>query len=136
MKHWLCVTNEDNWRIISKKRTWGVSKYHKRTMLRVKPNDNLIFYLKKQGKIGGILKAISEPFESNSKIFNAVNGEIFPIRIKLEKVLIPKVPISFENLIPRLSFVRDKVRWGFYVWGAMRIIPRKDYKAIESALHF
>lgn len=133
MKHWLCVTNEDNWKIIKKKRIWGVPKRRKRTIIQVKLGDHLIFYIK-HGKIGGIFKAISEPFESKEKIFKPIKKEIFPNRIKLEKVLIPKMRVDFKKLIPRLSFIRNKISWGFYMWSAIRMISKEDYKTIKSAL--
>ncbi len=32
MTYWLCITNEDNWKVIKDKKIWGVSERHKNTI--------------------------------------------------------------------------------------------------------
>ena len=134
MKYWLCVTNKDNWKIIQKKKIWGVPKNKKGIMSRVKIGDDLIFYVKPK-KIGGVLKAASESFESEKKIFRPITDEsIFTNRITLKEVLVPKNPINVRKLVPKLSFIKNKEKWGWYLRGTMRLIPKEDYEIIKSAL--
>jgi predicted RNA-binding protein len=86
------------------------------------------------GQIRGIFKAASKPFESEEEVFKPVEGEIFPYRVRLKAVLVPKDPTDFRSLIPKLTFIKKKRMWGFFVRTAMREIPEGDYRTIESAL--
>ncbi|MEM2293130.1 MAG: EVE domain-containing protein [Nitrososphaerota archaeon] len=136
MNYWLCVTNEENWKVIKERKVWGVSKRNKRSIERVKPGDLLVFYVMPQ-RIMGIFKATSEPFESTEGIFSwgeFGREEVFPHRVKLEPVVIAEEPIYFKDLIPRLRFIRNKKMWTGYLRRAMRTIPREDYNLIYTAI--
>jgi predicted RNA-binding protein len=133
MKYWLCVANEENWKIVKKLKIWGVPKQRKSLINKVEPEDRLIIYIK-TNKIGGIFKADSKPFESEELIFKPIEEEIFPCRIKIKALLVPKDPIDFRKIISKLAFIKHKRIWGAYIRGAMRTIPEGDYKMIESTL--
>ena len=45
MTYWLCITTEENWKIINQKNIWGVPERHKNTMAKVKPGDKILIYL-------------------------------------------------------------------------------------------
>jgi len=75
MEYWICITNEENWEIIKESNVWGVSKLWKKTLLKVKPGDHILFYLKQSKKEGetvpsritGIFEVISEPYTDKKK---------------------------------------------------------------------
>jgi len=78
MAYWLCITTEENWRVIKDKNIWG---------------DKLVFYLKqekvkdevKEPRIAGIFGVISEPFRDSIRIFSSKGmktNEVFPWRVK------------------------------------------------------
>ena len=48
MTFWLCITNEDNWKVIREKNIWGVPERHKNTIAKVKPEDKLLIYLNRK----------------------------------------------------------------------------------------
>jgi len=102
-------------------------------MKSVKSGDFFVFYVKPK-KIEGIFRAVSEPFESDEKIFGSTGfakEETFSNRVRLEPLIIPKVPIAFEKLIPKLKFITNKKRWAMHLMGrAMRRIPKDDYETI------
>jgi len=50
--YWLCITNEENWKVIREKNIWGVPERHRNAIARVKPEDRLLIYLI-QEKVGG-----------------------------------------------------------------------------------
>jgi predicted RNA-binding protein len=58
----------------------GVPKRRKKIIDQVKPGDLLVFYVKPK-RIGGVLKATSESFESDEEIFAPVKGEIFHVEL-------------------------------------------------------
>ncbi len=138
MLYWLCITNRENWEIIKKHNIWGVSERHKNTIMRVKKGDKLIFYIKQKiyGKkkhpsvIAGIYEAISEPYRDETEIFE---GGTYPWRVKIKPVRLGEV--NFKDLIPKLSFIKNKKRWSGHLMGrAMIKIPEEDYHIIESML--
>lgn len=112
---------------------WGVSERNRRSIERVKPEDLLVFYVMPK-KISGIFKATSEPFESREKVFGWAEfgkEELFPYRVKLEPVIVPEKPLSFNQLLPKLNFITNKKMWSGYLRRAMRTIPEEDYETIR-----
>jgi len=140
---WLCVTSEDNWRVIREKNIWGVGEKFRKTIERVKPGDKFVFYVVQTQKedqiipsrIVGVFEAVSEPYRDGSRIFKSKSkgGEtIYPYRVKLKPIKIFDEPIEFKKLIPKLSFIRNKDKWTGYVRLPMRKIPEEDYQLIAK----
>jgi len=137
MIHWLCITTEENWKVIKEKNVWGVPERHKNTIAKVKPGDKLLIYLKQERskdkiiepRIVAVYEAISEVFKDSKRIFKTPAGmgnETFPLRIKLKPVKIFSTPVDFKSLIPKL-------KWTGHLMGkAMREIPEEDYNLIMS----
>ena len=136
VNYWLCVTNEDNWKVIKDRRVWGVSERYRRVIEAVRPGDYLVFYVMPK-RVMGVFKAASKPFESRERIFpwgGAGGREVYPLRVKLEPVILAKRPLMFDGLVPRLSFIRNKKRWSGYLRRAMLLIPEGDFKLIMEHL--
>ena len=144
MTHWLCITNEENWKIIKEKNIWGVAERHKNTISRVKPGDKLLIYVKQERRkdeiteprIVGAYEVASEIFKDAKRIFKTPRGmgsESFPYRIKLKPLKIFTKPVDFKSLIPKLKFITNKRKWSGHLMGkAMRKIPDEDYQFIIS----
>jgi len=137
VNYWLCITNEENWKVVKDRKIWGVPEQNRRQIAGVKPDDVLIFYVKPK-KIAGIFKSITEPFKSDERIFSTTGfaeRETFSHRISLEPKVVLKDPINFEQLVPKLNFLINKKKWGMHLMGkAMRSIPKEDYEVIESSI--
>jgi predicted RNA-binding protein len=136
MNYWLCVTNEENWKVVEERKVWGVPEGSRRLIEGVKPSDLLVFYVRPQ-RIMGIFKVASEPFESDERVFSwgeFGREETFPYRVKLKPVIIAKEPLQFKELIPMLKFIKNKKMWTGHLRRAMRIIPKEDYDLIFSAI--
>ncbi len=146
MAYWLCITTEENWRVIREKNIWGVPERHKNTIAKVKPGDKLLIYIKqeriknvvKEPRIVAIYEVVSEAFKDSTRIFKTPKGmgnETFPWRIRIKPVKIFEKPIEFKPLIPKLKFITNKKKWSGHLMGkAMREIPEEDYKLILSQL--
>ncbi|RSN73417.1 EVE domain-containing protein [Candidatus Methanodesulfokora washburnensis] len=144
MTYWLCITTEENWKIIKEKNIWGVPERHKNTISRVKPGDLLLIYVKQRSvgkevegpKIVALYEAASEVFRDSSRIFRPppkMGSETFPLRIKLKPVKIFEKPVEFKKLIPKLKFIENKKKWTGHLMGkAMREIPEEDFKLITG----
>jgi len=136
VNYWLCVTNEENWKVMKERKVWGVPKRDRRQIEGVKTEDILVFYVMPQ-TIAGIFKATSELFESDEKIFSwAEFGkyELFPYRVKIEPMVILEKGVQFKDLIQKLRFITYKKRWSVHLRRAMRTIPKEDYDLIFSAV--
>ncbi|WP_202320208.1 EVE domain-containing protein [Archaeoglobus neptunius] len=142
MVYWLCITTEENWKVIKERNVWGVPERHKNTIAKVKPGDKLLIYIKqekvgdeiKPSRIVAVYEAASEVFRDSSRIFKAPRGmgsETFPLRIKLKPIEIFPTPVEFKPLIPKLKFIKNKQKWSGHLMGkAMREIPEDDYNLI------
>ncbi|AGK61167.1 Uncharacterized protein conserved in archaea [Archaeoglobus sulfaticallidus PM70-1] len=146
MAYWLCITNEDNWRVIKQKNIWGVPERHKNTIAKVRPGDKLLIYLKqernkdtvKEPRIVAVYEAVSEVFKDSNRIFKSPKGmgnETFPLRIKLKPIKIFDRPVEFKPLIPKLKFITNKKKWSGHLMGkAMREITEEDYKVVAGGI--
>jgi len=143
MAYWLCITNEENWKVIKEKNIWGVPHRHKNTIAKVKPDDKCLIYVMSTKRNKDIIpprivaayEVISEVFEDQSRIFKSLPGrnEVFPYRVKLKPIKIFRKPIDFKSLIPELKFIKNKRKWTGHIQGkAMREIPKEDYDLIMS----
>jgi len=138
VNYWLCVTNEDNWNKVKDQKIWGVpEKRGRRQIEAVKPGDHLVFYVIPK-RIGGIFKAISEPFEDKEKsVFSWTDFgryEFFPYRVKLEPVILAKQPIPVDKLIGKLSFSKREKRWSVFLRRAMLQITKCDYESLRALI--
>ena len=144
MNYWLCITNEENWKVVKAKNIWGVPEGHKKQLNEVEIGDFFVFYLKGEKvkdvrlppRISGIFKVVSKPFKDENKIFSSVgfkNDEIFSHRVKLDPLIIKNK--EFKPFIPKLTFIKNKKKWQGHIQGkAMRSIPKEDFKLIMKDL--
>lgn len=142
MDSWLCITSEENWKAAKSKRVWGLAEKDRKKLERVKVDDSLVFYIKQRiendetigPQIKGIFKVASEAFFSEERIFTSSPDEIFPWRIRIEPVAIPKKSLDFKKLVPKLQFIKNKKKWFLYLQVAMRTIPKEDFDLTKSAI--
>ena len=135
-RYWLCVTNEENWRVVKERLIWGVSDRYKNAMGRVEPGDVLIFYVKPK-RLGGAFKAASEPFTEKKPVFSSEGfprAELFPHRVRLEPLIVPEEPVPIADIIPELGFVKNKEKWTGHFRRAMREIPGEDAETLMLVL--
>ncbi len=144
MAYWLCITNEANWKVIKERNVWGVPERHKNTIMKVKPGDKLLIYVKqervnnevKEPRIVATYEVVSEPFKDSTRIFSSKGlkkNETFPYRIKIKPIKIFDKPVEFKPLIPKLKFITNKKKWSGHLMGkAMRKIPEEDYDLIMN----
>lgn len=143
MTYWFCITTKENWEVIKEKNTWGVPERHKNTIMKVKPGDKLVIYLKQERfkdkviepRIVAVYEVASEPFRDSTRIFSSKgmrnSKETFPLRVRINPVKIFEKSVEFKPLIPKLKFIKNKQNWTGHLMGkAMREIPEEDFKLI------
>jgi len=122
MRYWLCVTNQENWEVIREKNIWGVEERHRNSILKVKPGDRLLIYVmgtKKENetlppRIVAAYEAVSEVFTDSSRLFK---GKLYPLRIRLRPIAVFPKPLDFRELVPKLSFIKNKKKWFAHIRG-------------------
>jgi predicted RNA-binding protein len=136
MRYWLCVTNQENWEVIREKNIWGVEERHRNTISKVKLGDKLLVYVmttKKDNeslppRIVAAYEAVSEMFTDSSRIFK---GKVYPLRISLRPIAVFSKPLDFRELVPKLSFIKNKRFWVGHIRGkAMREISKGDFETV------
>jgi len=144
MAYWLCITTEENWKVIKQRNIWGVAGRHSNTIAKVKPKDKCLIYVISTKKNKEIIpprivaayEVISEVFRDSAKIFKSPpnKNESYPLRIRLKPIKIFSTPVDFKSLIPKLRFIKNKQKWVGHIQGkAMREIPEEDFKLIMSS---
>jgi predicted RNA-binding protein len=122
--------------VIREKNIWGVEERHRNTISKVRPGDKLLIYVmstKKENetlppRIVAAYEAISETFTDSSRIFK---GKLYPLRIRLRPIAVFSKPLDFRELVPRLSFIKNKRMWVGHIRGkAMREIPGRDFETV------
>lgn len=115
---------------------------HINTIARTEPGDTLLIYVGQQvvdkettlpPAITGCFEITSTVYEDSSRIFTAppnLGDEIFPLRVKLQPVMIFDPPIEFKPLIPNLAFITNKKQWSGHIRG--QTIPEENYRLIMS----
>ncbi len=141
LRYWICVTTEENWKIIRDKNIWGVPSRCRKIIEAVEPGDRLAIYVIQTrlgdktipSRIVGIFEATSKAYFDESPIFAEYKGKKFPYRVKIRPIKIFSKPIVFKDLVEKLGFIKNKKFWTVYFRRAMFEIPRGDFETIESA---
>jgi predicted RNA-binding protein len=146
MNYWLFVTTAENWKIITEKSFIGISKRNERAVSRVKIGDKCLIYIKRWLEGGdyegplviGEYQIESGIYVDNTRVFDSPNTsqkEVFPLRLKLKRVGQPADPVPFRPMIPKLSFIINKKKWGSSLQGRGLInISERDYLTVVSFL--
>lgn len=131
MGYWLCVTNDDNWKVIKEKRVWGVPERRKKIIERVDPRDMLVVYVAPK-RLGGIFEVVSKPYESKREVFKKVRGEIFPYRVDLSPIRVLLEPTEAVEVMRKLSFIPKGRHWSAPLRRSMVKMTEEDYRIIKE----
>ena len=147
MNYWLFVTTAENWKIIMEKGFIGISKRNENAVSRVKPGDKCLVYVRQrlvereyEGPfVNGEYEVASDVYVENTPVFESPEKirekEVFPLRLKLRRLGKITKPVPFKPIVPKLSFIPNKKKWGTSLQGRGLInIPKKDYVTIVSFL--
>ena len=82
-------------------------------------------------RIAGLFQVASEPYRDSKRIFKR---RLYPNRVKLKPILIPKKPVGFKPLVPKLTFIKNKQFWSAHLRSGLTKIPEQDFKLLKEAL--
>jgi len=133
-RYWLCIINEDNYKIVKQEKTLGVNEQYSLALRKFKKGDMVVFYVKRR-KLGGAFQVDSNMYEDRENII--FSGGDFPYRIKLKIVKLPKSGMIEwdDEMIRRVQFFRNKEKWMLHLLGrAFCEISIGDYGYLYSRI--
>lgn len=137
MNYWIFITNHENWKVTREKKVVGYAERHKNALSRVHKGDKCLIYVTKESIINGEYEVASDVYYDKKSIFHAAptaSEEIFPLRFKLKLITSSPRQTEYKQLIPKLSFIKNKQKWaGTFQGNACLSIPEKDYRIIVSS---
>jgi len=125
------------WKTVKRKHVWGSDS---NTVKKVEKGDKAFVYVTKTQKgekslpprIKGLFEVISDPYEDRERIFK---GGTFPNRVKLQpEIVLEGEHVNFRDLIPELSFIKNKKYWTGYIRSGINDMPKEDYELIKEKL--
>ncbi|MDM7275610.1 MAG: EVE domain-containing protein [Thermoprotei archaeon] len=135
--YWIFPISEENWLVIKESRILGIPEAAGKFIERVKPGDIAIMYIKNEGSgtLGGMFvgafKVTSTWFREETLHWpdEAREGKVkYPWRVRLEPLKLGRA--SFQELIPKLSFIKSKNRR--YAYLSLRGTPANRRKPIPK----
>ena len=118
MRYWLIVTSAENFkhdRQLLGFKLQGIPIRYKRRLQKMKVGDKVTYYIMGLQKFGAIARITGEYLEDYAKVWKN-DGEMWPARRPSE----PEISlqddelIDAKKLVPDLSFIEKKDRWGVY----------------------
>jgi predicted RNA-binding protein len=138
MKYWLVVTSAENFKHDRENlgfRLQGIPMRYKRQVQKMNLGDKVVYYIMGLQKFGAIARITGEYVEDHSKVW-INDDEKWPARRPSEQEISLQDDelIDAKKLVPDLSFIEKKDRWGVYLQGSIREIPEEDFRLIESEM--
>ncbi len=134
-KYWLMITNLENWEIVKGHSVYGFRKKDEKYLSFINIGDYVLMYVIPK-KIGGIFKIYKTSKKATKNLNVDFKGGPYPIKIKLEKVFVPKDFLEMnENIIKHISIFKNVKRWGTILMGrSLKEITKEDFIYIKSMM--
>ena len=138
MNYWLVVTSPENFKFDREHlrfKLQGLPYRFRKQVQRMQIGDRVVYYVMKLQKFGATATVTGDYFNDSSKLWTD-KDEMWPSRRPSESniVLDDDELIDAKNLVPYLSFIENKEKWGVYFQGSMKTIPEEDFLLIESEM--
>lgn len=139
MNYWLVVTSPDNFkhdREVIGFKCQGLPHRFRKQVQRMKKGDRVVYYVMKLQKFGATATIIGDYYYDNKNKLWTDKDEIWPARCESRPdiVLEDDELIDAKKLVPDLSFVENKGKWGVHFQGSIKTIPEEDFHLIESEM--
>jgi predicted RNA-binding protein len=138
MNYWLVVTSPENFKIDRERLRFkfqGLPLRYRKSVQKMQINDKVVYYIMTLQKFGATASIIGDYVEDYSKIW-INDDEMWPARRPSEADLVLQDDelIDAKKLVPHLTFIENKEKWGVYLQGSIRQIPEEDFRFIESEM--
>lgn len=142
--HWIIVGSPDNFRRTAEMgfSLQGLKSRHRKKAERMRPGDNLVYYLTGRKAFAGIATVTSRFFEDHAPIWASRDpkkaAEDYPFRVSIA----PDLILPEDDLLPaepvarRLAYVAKwpPANWTLAFQGNVHEIEEADYRIIREAI--
>ena len=138
MKYWLVVTSPENFKIDREKLGFnmqGIPLRYRKQVQSMNVGDRVVYYIMTLQRFGATATITGDYIEQHTKLWSN-DDEMWPARrpSKPDLVLQDDEFIDAKKLVPDLSYIQKKERWGVYFQGSIRQMPEEDFRLIESEM--
>jgi len=142
-RFWIVTTSADNIDLIIKHKMIGLPAKRKKHIYELAEGDIIVFYIGKKRAgytgykstvcdFGPIARIVGQAFYDENPIWYSRSGENYPWRREISVILSKRIKV--QAIINRISFARNKPKWGLYFVRGLREIPEEDYNTLRKAL--
>lgn len=135
MNYWMFVVNTQE--IFDQRMEdefWGLGekiRYRKQ----LKEGDHVVFYIRTpiQAFVG--TASLTSPFLKLNQVEKEKYGHNSPVfamdyGVRLDQIDVWDEPVSVDELIPQLQFIKDQSNWGLYFQGSINKLAEEDFQTI------
>lgn len=138
MNYWLIVTSAANFKLDReslKFKTQGLPHRFRKSVMKMDVGDKVVYYIMGLQRFGAIAAITGKYYEDHNKLWTD-NDEVWPSRCpsQPEIILEDDELIDAKKLVPNLSFIEKKEKWGVYLQGSIRQISEDDFRLIDSEM--
>ena len=138
MNYWLVVTSPENFKVDRESlgfKLQGLPLRYRKSVQKMQISDKVVYYIMTLQKFGATATITGDYLEDYSKIW-INDDEMWPARRPSEPDLVLQDDelIDAKKLVPHLTFIENKEKWGVYLQGSIRQIPEEDFRFIESEM--
>ncbi|HUV04605.1 MAG TPA: EVE domain-containing protein [Armatimonadota bacterium] len=140
--YWMVVTSPEDF-AVSRELGYPVSGFKDnrrgRRIYAMEPGDQIVYYINRIHKFGAVTEVAGRPYRDDKTRIWVETDEIWPLRIplKLHAILDDEQLVDVRRLLPKLSFVTERIRqtgWGVAFQGSLHRIPEDDFELIASEI--
>ncbi len=138
MNYWLVVTSPENFRIDREQlgfKFQGLPLRYRKSVQKMQISDKVVYYIMTLQKFGATATISGDYVEDHNKLWTD-DEEMWPARRASEPDLVLEDDelIDAKKLVPHLTFIENKEKWGVHLQGSIRQIPEEDFRLIESEM--
>lgn len=139
--YWIFPIYQENYSICLDRKIVGVSETRASRLHNIRVGDLLIFYVSRSSfndsslpikEFSALVKSIGNSFKSKEEIWPTLLGFWSSTRMPIEIIHTKKC--KAEDLVDKLSFIKNKTYWGTAFRAGIRKISEHDFNTILKAM--
>ena len=134
--HWLLLADPRSWNWLKDGRDWAFPVQTPR-LGEIRKGDLAVVYVMKRSSLVAILEFEGQPRPAERAVpmDERELNQVFPTRVRIRYLSVPRLGVKFEGLARSMSFVRHKEHWGVYFQGKpIRRLTQSDFLLISRAI--
>ena len=134
---WLLITSREMWSTFERTSQWAFHRHSMPQARRIQQADHGIVYLTRGRTSEPSALAAGLEFTEAGRMIQVLDsiGSFYPYRLPFRVVRVVNPPMPFRDLLPKLTFIPRRDRWGVFLQGKSAILlPDQDAGFMEEIL--